>query len=80
MASLARRREPPLVRLTSTHGVMGGKLCVEGTRVLAETVLLNINTGATRFEIYDHFPSLPPGAYEAVIRWAEAEGRECSAS
>ena len=79
MARPARLRTPP-VRLVSTHDIMGGRLCVEGTRVPVDIVLANINAGAKPFDLYCDYPSLPHGSYEAVVHWAESEGLPCSPS
>ena len=76
MATLA----PPLVRITSTAGIMGGMPCVEGTRIPAETIRACLIAGEDEPEIHDSFPTLPTGGIDAVRVWARAEGRSCSAS
>lgn len=69
----------PAVRITSNPDIMGGWPCVEGTRIPVITMLACINAGESREEIEDGYPSLPPGWYEAVARWAAKNGEPCCA-
>ncbi len=62
MARLARRN-PSIVQLSSTPDIMGGRLCVENTRVTADVVLANINAGLPPIQAYSHNPSLPTGSH-----------------
>lgn len=71
---------PKPVEVTSDPEIMGGMPCVGGTRVPAETILACINDGDDLREVYRAYPYLPLGSYEAVIRWAADNGRQCSAS
>jgi uncharacterized protein (DUF433 family) len=57
-----------------TSGILGGKPCVVGTRIPAETILLYLKGGASRFDIFCDYPSLPLDGIEAVARWAAAQG------
>lgn len=67
-----RRYDPADVDVVCTPGLMGG---MQGTRVPAETILATINAGETVEELYDAYPYLPAGSAEAVVRWAQANGR-----
>lgn len=67
-------------QVVSTPGIMGGLPCISGTRVLAETIRQYLIHGDSKRTIYEDYPYLPPGAVEAVIRWCEETGLECSAS
>ena len=49
--------------------ILGGTPVVQGTRVPAETVLAEIAAGKNRFDIFRHYPSLPPDGIEACIEW-----------
>ncbi|MBB5686241.1 DUF433 domain-containing protein [Sphingobium boeckii] len=62
------------IEVTSTPGIMGGQPCISGTRIPAEIILLYLREGASRFEIFADYPSLPVGAIEAVVRWAQDSG------
>lgn len=76
MASLATKRVPTPVTITSTPNIMGGMPCVSGTRVPAETILACINAGETVYEIFSGYPYLPFGSVEAVVEWAQSNGRD----
>jgi uncharacterized protein (DUF433 family) len=52
-------------------GIMGGDPVVEGTRILAESVMSDLRSGHTRDEICGHYPGLTTDGIEAVVRWAE---------
>lgn len=64
------------VEVISTPGIMGGEPCISGTRIPADIILLYLRDGASRFEIFADYPSLPVGAIEAVARWANANGTD----
>lgn len=65
-------RETGPARVVSTPGILGGMPCLAGTRIPAEIIRVSLNAGESRFEIYCGYPSLPVGAIEAVIAWAQA--------
>lgn len=79
MATSARKTVPQ-VEVVEVPGLMGGKPCVEGTRVLAETIRQYLIDGYSAEQIFEDYPYLPIGAIEAVERWAAANGLECSSS
>ena len=64
---------PGAARVVSNPEIMGGLPCVEGTRVPAENVLVEVRAGTSRGEIFHHYPSLPSDAIEACLAW-EREG------
>jgi uncharacterized protein (DUF433 family) len=45
---------------------------VSGTRILAETIVNYLRSGAPAAEIFRDYPSLPVDGIDAVARWAEA--------
>ncbi|MBN9441415.1 DUF433 domain-containing protein [Bosea sp. (in: a-proteobacteria)] len=59
------------VEVASNPGVMGGEPVVQGTRILASTIMSYLRAGASAEEIFRDYPSLPVGGIEAVIRWAK---------
>jgi uncharacterized protein (DUF433 family) len=51
--------------------IMSGDPTVQGTRILAETILAYLRSNASYEEIRKDYPSLPADGIEAVVRWAE---------
>ena len=64
------------VRVISENGVMSGEPCIEGTRIPAETIVLNLQSGHSLTRIYEAYPTLPRGSVEAAIDWAESLGMD----
>jgi uncharacterized protein (DUF433 family) len=62
------------VEVVADPDVMSGDPCIAGTRVLAETIVVNLRAGYPIDRIFQAYPTLPEGAIEAAIRWAEAAG------
>jgi uncharacterized protein (DUF433 family) len=62
------------VQIETDPDVMSGSPCIEGTRVLAESIIINLRAGNTVERILNAYPSLPPGGIEAAILWAESKG------
>lgn len=58
----------------SNPDILGGTPCVRGTRVPAMTIVAELRDGATREDIFHHYPSLPLDGIEAVRRWAVENG------
>jgi uncharacterized protein (DUF433 family) len=54
--------------------IMGGRPCVNGTRIPADTIIAYLKAGHSKFDIFSDYPSLPVGGVEAVVRWANAQG------
>ena len=62
------------VKVISDPEIMSGDPCVEGTRIPAEKIILNLKAGHSLERILDAYPTLPEGGIEAAIRWAETNG------
>ena len=56
--------------------VCGGELVIKGTRVSVRTILASLAEGAKLEEVAADFPTLPPGAIQAVIAFAAASAEE----
>lgn len=73
--SVAKRYRPVFpAEVTSNAEIMGGMPCVRGTRVPAETIVLELRAGSSDEEIFHHYPSLPIDGIDAVRRWAAEQG------
>lgn len=59
-------------KVISDKNILGGTPVVSGTRVPAENVLIEVQAGKSKFDIYRHYPSLPLDGIEACIEWANA--------
>lgn len=68
-------KQTPIV---SNPRILGGTPVVQGTRVPAETVLAEVASGSSRFEIFRSYPSLPIDGIDACIEW-EKEGKKIDA-
>jgi len=64
--------------IVSNPKILGGTPVVQGTRVPAETVLAEVESGASHFEIFRSYPSLPPDGIDACIEW-EKNGKNLDA-
>jgi uncharacterized protein (DUF433 family) len=62
------------VEVVADPEVMSGDPCIAGTRVLAETIVVNLRAGYPIDHIFQAYTTLPDGAIEAAIGWAEAAG------
>lgn len=56
-------------KVVSNPKILGGMPVIEGTRVPAENILIEVNEGTSKFEIFRHYPSLPPDGIDACIQW-----------
>jgi len=56
----------------SDPAIMSGDPTVQGTRILASTILSYLRSDRPAEEIFRDYPSLPADGIEAVVRWAEA--------
>ena len=61
-------------KVVSNERILGGTPVVEGTRVPADNVLVELRNGKGKFEIFRTYPSLPLDAVEACLEW-EKSGR-----
>lgn len=59
-------------------GILGGTPVVAGTRIPAETVLAEIRTGKSRFDIFRSYPSLPADGIDACLNWEKAGRPPCA--
>jgi len=62
------------VKVVSAANVMSGDPCIEGARIPAETIIINLRAGHPLESILEAYPTLPLGGVEAAIVWAEAYG------
>ncbi len=62
------------VKVVSDAEVLRGDPCIEGMRIPAETIILNLKAGHSFERILEAYPTLPPGGIEAAIVWAESNG------
>jgi uncharacterized protein (DUF433 family) len=51
--------------------IMGGDPTIEGTRILAETIMSYLRSDISPEQIHADYPSLPADGIDAVVRWAE---------
>jgi uncharacterized protein (DUF433 family) len=51
--------------------IMDGDPVIQGTEILAETVMSELRSGHTPVEICTHHPGLTTDGIDAVVRWAE---------
>ena len=66
---MATNKKPKVV---SDPEILGGTPVVEGTRVPAGNILVEVQAGTSDLEIFLNYPSLPPYSVEAVIEWNKA--------
>ncbi|MCW1844084.1 DUF433 domain-containing protein [Prosthecomicrobium hirschii] len=59
-------------RIVSDPGILSGMPVVEGTRVPAENVLIEVRRRLPRAEIFNTYPSLPLDGIEACLAWERA--------
>ena len=57
-------------RIVSDPGILGGKPCVQGTRISVEFVLELFASGATTDDILHAYPSLAREDVVAAVRYA----------
>jgi uncharacterized protein (DUF433 family) len=57
-------------RLVSDPAILGGKPCVQGTRLSVEFIMELIAAGATRDEIVRAYPQLTAEDIEEAVRYA----------
>jgi uncharacterized protein (DUF433 family) len=65
-----RRRLP--AQIVSDPSICGGAPTVRGTRIPAAMIMLYLQAGRSREEIFTDYPRLPLDGIEAVSAWAEA--------
>jgi len=72
--ALAKAKPALPAEVHSNPDILGGMPCVRGTRVPAMTIVAELRAGASREEIFHHYPSLPIDGIEAVRFWAGENG------
>ncbi len=65
----AKTREATII---ADESILSGMPVVSGTRIPAETVLAEIRTGKSRFDIFRSYPSLPSDGIDACLSWEKA--------
>jgi uncharacterized protein (DUF433 family) len=66
---------PTASRVIRDDGILSGMPVVSGTRIPAETVLAELQSGRSRFEIFRSYPSLPPDGIDACLSWEKSGGQ-----
>jgi uncharacterized protein (DUF433 family) len=60
-----------MIEVVRDPAVMGGDPVIEGTEILAETIMSELRSGHSPPEICEHHPGLTADGIDAVVRWAE---------
>jgi uncharacterized protein (DUF433 family) len=63
-------------RIVSDPAIMGGQVCIKGTRIPVAVVLDNLAEGLSEAEITGSYPSLTAEDVRAAIRYAAALAHE----
>ena len=64
--------------VVSDKAILGGVPIVKGTRIPADTVLAEVRTGKSRFDICRSYPSLPPDGIDVCLAWEKAGRPGCA--
>ena len=56
--------------LMANKDVLGGKMCIKGTRISVEMVLEWLSNGATTQDILTRYPQIVPSALPEVLKYA----------
>jgi uncharacterized protein (DUF433 family) len=70
--------KPASTAVVSNEAILGGVPVVKGTRIPADTVLAEVRTGKSRFDIFRSYPSLPADGIDVCLAWEKA-GRPAGA-
>jgi uncharacterized protein (DUF433 family) len=70
------RRAP--CSLVEDQSILSGMPVVSGTRIPAETVLAEVPTGKSRFDIFRAYPSPPVDGIDACLSWEKAGRPSCA--
>jgi uncharacterized protein (DUF433 family) len=57
-------------RILTDPAILGGKPCIQGTRISVEFILELIASGATAHNIVQAYPHLTPGDVAAAVQYA----------
>ncbi len=74
---MAMRGSAPAL-VVSDEAILGGVPVVLGTRIPADTVLAEVRTGKSRYDIYRSYPSLPSDGIDACLAWEKAGRPPCA--
>lgn len=69
---------PASATVISDADILGGVPVVAGTRIPADTVLAEVRTGKSRFDIFRSYPSLPTDGIDACLAWEKAGRPPCA--
>jgi uncharacterized protein (DUF433 family) len=61
-----------MTEVISDPGVMDGDPTIQGTHILAETIMSCLRSGHSPREICEDYPGLTTDGIDAVVRWAMA--------
>jgi uncharacterized protein (DUF433 family) len=64
--------------VVSDPAILGGMPVVRGTRIPADTVLAEVRTGKSRFDICRSYPSLPVDGIDVCLAWERAGRPSCA--
>lgn len=56
--------------IVSNPEVLGGKPCIRGTRISVQFILELLASGATREQILERYPHIPPEGLTAALKYA----------
>lgn len=65
---------PVYAAVVSIPEVMSGDPCISGTRIAVASIIANLKAGDSAAEIHAAYPTLPEGAVDAAVRWADENG------
>jgi uncharacterized protein (DUF433 family) len=66
---------PSGTKIVTDGSILSGMPVVSGTRIPAETILAELQSGKSRFDIFRSYPSLPADGIDACLSW-EKMGRQ----
>lgn len=58
--------------ISQNEEILGGELCIKGTRISVELVLENLASGQTKEQLIASYPSLSLDAIEGAIEFAQS--------
>jgi uncharacterized protein (DUF433 family) len=67
-----KQTSPVRTEVVRDPTVMSGEPVVQGTRILADTILSYLRADCPAEQIFRDYPSLPVDGIDAVARWAHA--------
>ena len=57
-------------RITSDPGIMNGKACIRGMRIIVSLVLNLVANGMNKTDILDQYPALEPEDLDQCLQYA----------